>query len=230
MPIHYALHPNKLTGNPNDYMAIINFTGSIDEEALIEQMMRQGSTITRADTKAVLDNYHTAIIYYVLDGFKVTTQTANYGASIKGIFIGPHDTFSSDRHHLEPQVSAGAELRREVHRNGRAAKQEGGINEPHLGVYIDVNSGSRDSLITPGGLGRITGYRLKFDPNDPEQGIFFITDGTRTRVEVVGKNKPGELMFLVPASLDPGSYTLLVKAAFKGKLRQGKLLASLSVR
>lgn len=229
MPIHYALHPNKLTGNPGDFMAIINFTGSIDEEALIEQMMRQGSTITRADTKAVLDNYHTAIIYFVLEGFKVTTKTANYGASIKGIFTGPHDTFSSDRHRLEPQVSAGAELRRETYRNGRAARLEGGSNTPHLVAYFDVNSGSYDSLITPGGLGRLTGYRLKFDPTDPEQGIFFTNGSISTRVEVVGKNKPRELMFLVPASLDPGSYTLLVQAAVNGKLRQGELLASLSV-
>jgi hypothetical protein len=208
MPIHYALHPNKLTGNPNDYMAIINFTGSIDEEALIEQMMRQGSTITRADTKAVLDNYHTAIIYFVLNGFKVTTKTANYGASIKGIFTGPQDTFSPDRHRLEPQVSAGAELRRETSRNGRVAKLEGGINAPHLLAYLDVNSDSLDSLITPGGLGRLTGYRLKFDPADLEQGIFFTNGSTSTRVEVVGKNKPGELMFLVPTGLEPGSYTL----------------------
>lgn len=229
MPIHYALHPNKLTGNPKDYMAIINFTGSIDEEGVIEQMMRQGSTITRADIKAVLDNYHTAIITLVLEGFKVTTRTANYGASIKGIFSGAHDTFSSDRHHLEPQVSAGAELRREMHRNGRTGKMEGGINAPRLLAYTDVNSGSRDSLVTPGGLGRVTGYRLKFDPADPEQGIFFIAGDASTRVEVVGKNKPGELMFLVPATLGPGSYTLLVQAAFKDKLRQGKLLASLSV-
>ena len=33
MPIRYALHPNKLTGNPDDYLAIVHFTRSVDEWA-----------------------------------------------------------------------------------------------------------------------------------------------------------------------------------------------------
>ena len=49
------------------------------------------------------------------------------------------------------------------------------------------------------------------------------------RVEVVAQNKPRHLIFIVPADLSPGSYTLVVQAAFKGKLRQGELLASLTV-
>jgi hypothetical protein len=42
-----------------------------------------------------------------------------------------------------------------------------------------------------------------------------------TRVEIVGNNTPGEVTFLVPATLSPGSYTLVVQAALKGKERQG---------
>ena len=65
MPIHYTLHPNNLTSQ-GDYMAVVNFTGSQDQEAVIDQMMRQGSTITRADILAVLDNHDQAIIELVL--------------------------------------------------------------------------------------------------------------------------------------------------------------------
>ena len=34
---------------------------------------------------------------------------------------------------------------------------------------------------------------------------------------------------MVPAGLSPGTYAQVVQAAFKGKLRQGELLASLTV-
>lgn len=136
-------------------------------------MMRQGSTLTRADTLAALENYHQAIITLVLEGFKVRTRTAVYGASIKGSFEGQDDAFSPARHQLEPQVSAGSTLRHAMHREGRAVKGESRSQDPHPLEYTDVNSGSRNDQVTPGGLGQLSGYRLKFDPADPAQGLFF---------------------------------------------------------
>lgn len=55
-------------------------------------------------------------------------------------------------------------------------------------------------------MGRLTGYRLKFDPAEPAQGIFFVAaSGKVTQTGVVGKDDPSKLMlFLVPASLKPG--------------------------
>ena len=82
-------------------------------------------------------------------------------------------------------------------------KQEGGECLPRPLDYTDLNSGELNSQATPGGMAQVTGYRLKFDPTDTSQGIFFV-NGSATRVSIVGKNNPSELMFLVPASLAPG--------------------------
>lgn len=229
MPIHYSVHPNNLPGRKG-YRAIIHFVGSLDEDAIIEQMLRQGSTVTRADILAVLDNYYRAIITLVLAGFKVRTRIALFGASIQGIFTSLADSFDPARHRLEPQISAGPDLRHTVHREGRTVKEETITPEPRPMSYTDINSGSCDDLITPGGMAQVDGHRLKFNPADPEQGLFFIAaDETKTRVEVVGKNQPGQLTFLVPAQLGPGVYTLLVRADFRGKLRQGKFQLPLRV-
>ena len=62
-----------------------------------------------------------------------------------------------------------------------------------------LNSSELNSRVTPGRMGQITGHRLRFDPGDTSQGIFFV-NGSATRVSVAGKNDPSELMFLVPAS------------------------------
>jgi hypothetical protein len=229
MPIYYSLHPNNLTGG-GSYRAVVNFTGSLGREAVIEQMLKQGSTITRADILAVLENHDRAIIELVLAGFKVRTELVIYGAGIKGNFDGPDDTFSPACHQLRPRVSPGPHLRRAMRREGRAVKQESGPTGPHLETYLDVNSGSHNGQVTRGGMAHLSGYRLKFNPADPNQGIFFVAaDGSSTRVEVIGKNKPGEVTFLVPATLNPGSYTLMVQAASRRKLRQGNLAANLHV-
>jgi hypothetical protein len=85
---------------------------------------------------------------------------------------------------------------------------------------------------TPGGMGQIEGHRLKFDPTDAAQGIFFIAaDGTETQVAIVGRNKPADLMFMVPDTLTAGEYTLEVRATIHGStdVRTGALEAPLTV-
>jgi hypothetical protein len=55
-------------------------------------------------------------------------------------------------------------------------------------------------------------------------------DGSETRVEVVGKNTGGELMFLIPAGLTSGDYTLVVRSNLNfGELRSGNFNATLIV-
>jgi hypothetical protein len=87
-------------------------------------------------------------------------------------------------------------------------------------------------VLTPGGMGQVVDHRLKFDPTDANQGVFFVAEGGgATKVDVVGRNKPGELMFMVPAGLASGDYTLEVRATIHGSedVRTGALDATLTV-
>ncbi len=78
-------------------------------------------------------------------------------------------------------------------------------------------------------MAQVTGYRLNFDPADTSQGIFFV-NGSATRVSIVGKNNPSELMFLVPASLTPGDYMLEIRSTMgNGAVRTGVLAHTLTI-
>jgi hypothetical protein len=96
---------------------------------------------------------------------------------------------------------------------------------------MDLDSNTWDSTVTPGGLGRLNGHRLKFDQADPQQGVFLVTaNGTENRVELLAKHTPKELIFRVPAGLASGDYRLEVRAIFGlADLRRGALKATLSV-
>ena len=112
------------------------------------------------------------------------------------------------------------------------SKQEAVKPKPNPLEYTDINTGERNSVLTPGGMGQLVGHRLKFDPADPEQGVFFMApDGSSsTRVSLVGKNMPGELMLLVPDTLVAGDYLLVVRVAFgEDDVRMGTLEATLTV-
>ncbi len=107
-----------------------------------------------------------------------------------------------------------------------------GLPTPDPEDFEDVTSETRNAQVTPGGLARLSGSRLKYNPNDPQQGVFFIDSaGAATRVDMIVRNKPGELNFLIPATLAAGAYTLEVRALLSRttQLRTGLLPHTLQV-
>lgn len=231
MPIFYALFENNLTSDPDDYMARVQPGSAIEMDGVIDRMMQQGSTVTRADVAGTLEDFFSAVENIILEGNNVNTPLANFGASIRGVFTGQDDAFDASRHQITPTTSPGKRLRRAVEGRAQAVKQEAIKPAPNPLEYIDVSSGLRDGSLTPGGMGQLIGHRLKFDPSDPEQGIFFIAeDGSAARAAVVGRNKPADLMFIAPDSLASGDYTVQVRAAFgEDDIRTGELDAVLTV-
>lgn len=229
--IVYIVLENHLTTDPDDYMAVVQPSGTATQEDVIEHIIQRGSTVTRADIVSVIEDYSASIIYMVLDGKNVNTPLANFGASIKGVFDGKGDSFDPGRHQLKGAISAGKRYRKEVRGKGRTNKAEAHLPTPNPEEYNDLNTRERNGVLTAGGMGQFIGHRLKFDPADANQGIFFVAeDGNATRVEIVGRNKPAELMFTVPA-LASGDYRVEVRAAVHGgtEVRTGALPATLTV-
>ena len=229
MPINYVLFENNLTSDPDDYMAMVRATGTAELNDIIERIIQQGSTVTRPDIVSVLEDFFTAVENMTLEGMNVNTPVANFGASIKGIFEGQDDMFDASRHQLTATVSPGKRFRKIISEQGTVSKQEAVKPKPNPQDYTDINTEARNSVLTPGGMGQLVGHRLKFDPADTDQGIFFVaSDGSATKVVVVGKNKPGGLIFMIP-TLPAGEYTIEVRAAFGDEIRSGALDATLTV-
>ncbi len=133
--ITYVLLENHLTADPDDYMAIVQPSGTVTQDDIIDHIIQQGSTVTRADILSVIEDFTTAVIYLVLDGKNVNTPLANFGAGIKGVFDGKDDAFDPSRHQLRGTVSAGKKIPQRGPRQGqdeqgrgaRAHAQPGGV-------------------------------------------------------------------------------------------------------
>jgi len=226
MVIKYSLQKNHLTSAPNDYIAYVLATSTDGIEQVIERMIEQGSTVSRSDILAALEDFFSAIESIVLEGRNANTPIANFGTSIKGVFNGQDDSFDPHHHRLCARVSPGARLRRTISERGLTQKAESIKPKPNPLELRDINSGERNNLITPGGMAQLNGHRLKFDGEKQDQGVFFIAgDGSETKVAVVGQNKPSQLAFLIPDTLVPGEYTLEVRAVLRNTqgLRRGSL-------
>jgi len=233
MSINYALFENNLTSDPNDYAGRVQITASVDLDAIAQRMIDQGSTVTKADILAVLEDVIKATEGYLLEGYRV-----NFGGlcdlypRVKGVFNGITDTFDPSRHRVDVGASPGSRVRKTVRENATVTKDETIKPAPAPLEYVDLASGEINNTITSGTIGTINGHRLKFDAAQADEGIFLIFTADPTieaRVSAVQRNKPGQLVFLVPSVSPMTTYYLEVRARFGTDLRIGRLDAILSV-
>ena len=233
MPIKYALFENNVTSDPTDFAATVQVDGSLDLEALVDRMIAQGSTTTRADIMAVLEDSILACEGALQDGLRI-----NYGGlvelfpRIKGVFKGATDTFDPLRHAIDVGANAGVRVRNTVRANAKPLKVEAIKPRPSPIEYVDIGSITTNDQVTPGNIGTVNGSRLKFDTLQADEGVYFVaTAGGETKVATVQKNKPSQLVFLIPAGLLAGTYNIEVRARINGgtELRIGRLDPVLTV-
>jgi len=83
-------------------------------------------------------------------------------------------------------------------------------------------------------IGTLNGHRLKFDPAAADEGIYIVDANNpgETKVTAIQKNKPGQLVFLVPTlPVQVTSCWIEVRARLgdaTSELRTGRLDAMLS--
>lgn len=231
MSLKYSLIPNHLTDDPGDYMAVVEDQKVYELEDIIDIMIARGSTVTRAEAMANIEEFEAAVEQILLGGDKVKTGLFRTGTSIGGVYNDEFDRFDPARHYKRFHFYAGPRIR------GRAAeveveKTEATLTRPVLKRLKDFTSGTENEALTPGGTAELRGSHLKVDPADASQGIWFLgADDTETKVELIMRNMPSHLMFEVPAGLTSGEYDVEVRTLLQGhsSTRSGRMNASLVV-
>ncbi len=234
MPIHYALFENNVTTDPDDYSAAVQAIDSADLDTLVRRMLERGSTTTRADILAVMEDAIGACESLLLDGMRV-----NFGGlvelfpRVRGVFNGVTDTFDPARHSVDVGANPGIRVRQTVRDQATVTKDEAVKPAPNPLEFRDIGSDTTNDQITPGNIGQLSGSRLKYDVAQVDEGVYFIASvgGAAIKVFTLQKNKPAQLVFLLPAGLLAGTYYLEVRARMRGgaDLRTGRLDAVLTV-
>ena len=229
MAIKYALYPNHLTEDPHDHMALVQDQRTRTLDDIVERMVKRGSTVTKADILSVLEDFQQTIVELVVDGDSINTDLFRITASISGVFANAKDSFDSSRHQINLNVYAGWLIQQIISRL-TVEQVEAVTPRPSLKILRDITTGSINESLTPGGPAELDGDRLKFDPEDPGQGIFLISNGTETRAETIIRNMPGNLIFMVPDDIVAGEYQIEVRAAARDSdnIRKGSLDATLT--
>ena len=222
--LKYALRENLLTAAPDDFMAQVQDVRSYTLDEIIDLMMEKGSTLTKADVKAVLQIYGEVVSTIIKDGSSVNTPLMNTAMSISGVFNGANDAFDKKRHTVNLNITAGTALKAAL---GKIKCEKTGTTstDPYISEVKDIVSGAVNAELTKGGVVQVTGSRLKFDAKDAAQGIFFVPEtGAPVRAAVIAENKPARLMAIIPADLAAGTYYIEVRTKYANATKQLKTL------
>jgi hypothetical protein len=220
--------PHSLNEEEETYHAVIEHTETLTQEDILDEMEWHSSTLTKTDMLAFLESNNQTIVRALLLGKRVVTDMVHYKLTAKGTFNEDGEPVNgAEEAQIGASVSLGPLLRREVNNNtvtlerGQASKPR-----PRVDRYINLHNGDPNTVLSPTHTARLKGDKLRFDPADPEQGIFLVPQSSGSdplspiRVEEIALLAEKEIIFRVPDTVPAGTYKIEVRRRF-GKTRLG---------
>ena len=165
-------------------------------------------------------------------GHNITTPLFNINESIAGVFSSEEESFTPGKHQVKINITPGVRLK-EIRDQIKTERVMLISPTPTPSSFHDVTTDTKNEFITPGSVGELSGSRLKIDPDDPQQGVFLIAqNGTEFRAMIYIRNKPANLIFMIPTDLAAGEYALEVRSIFQNtkSIKTGRLPIDLTVK
>ena len=187
------------------------------------QRIEEASSLTVGDVMAAADALASRVRASLAQGDSVQIDgIGTFSLSARGLA----DSYDE---HLDPQqldvvFRPDPQLRRYVRTRADREREAPRERAPNPREFTDAAS-ERSDAYTAGSIGSLYGSVLKFDPDDPAQGVFFVAqDGSETRATVYSHVGDKRVHFLIPPGLT-GAQRLLVRAQprFAPQVRQGEL-------
>ena len=222
------------------YHGMIQHSETLTQEDLLDEMEWHNSTLTKTNMQAFLESHEKTIIYALLQGKRVVTNLVHYKLSAKGTFTDENEPFDEMRHSVGASVSQGPLLRQAINNKTVSLKRGQTIKPtPRLDRYTNLHNSDPNTVLSPTYNARLDGDKLRFDPTDPEQGVFLtpiadnnglLADRTPIRVTDYAQLGNRSIIFRVPDGLSPAAYKVEVRRRFgKTRLATGTLENALVV-
>ena len=211
------LKPNLLTKDiDNDYIAEVSTSKqTLRNEDIAQRIVDEGSEI-KYDTLLSIINQHDRIIREaVCDGYSVLTGVGQYSPRVTGSWLGKSANFDPSVNKLTLDMVLSKEMRDALATVGvevLGVKEGGGAA---IGLVTDTLTEATDGTITPGEDILIEGTKIKIAGDPDLCGVYFIPrdapEETIYKVERrLTQNDPSRIIARVPATLQPGAYTLRI--------------------
>ncbi|MCI5120242.1 MAG: hypothetical protein D3908_03435, partial [Candidatus Electrothrix sp. AUS4] len=172
MPIQYKIIPNYLT-NPPSYIARPVPQGTLDYDALAEQIHLHNPTIPVDTAKAVLEAFREEVIRQLADG-----NTINLAGFVSFVTTLPvrldHPSDPLPPNAVDVKAKPSVVLKEEVAQQAEYVRLPYSEKTPDISAAYDTNT-KLANWIRPDYGFCLDGSNIRFDAADPTQGVF-LTD------------------------------------------------------
>jgi hypothetical protein len=229
--IRYSLKANKLPSVGAPFVAQVHGYKTVRTEQLVARMANMNTTVSRQDIVVVLDLLKEAMLAEILDGNRVITDLFAMKVSITGGFESKTDEFQRGVHTIKVNTSPTREFRNKVAERARTEKVRGTRKAPEPDSVYDFTSHTTNRTLSPGGTVELKGANLNGTGTDPREGLYLKREGAdgETKVQSIHRLTANTVLFNLPAELESGNYTLLVRSGHGTIMREGKLEHTVSV-
>ena len=194
--------------------ALASWSEVVDTDKFIDRMAFARTTISKTEILAVFQLAREELTSLLADGCYVKTPFGAAMPRATGKFKNPSESFQPRR------KSSGHGIRFDFQLDPAIAKKalaklrcvravDVDRLSPLIASFASVESG-KEGEASCGDLLKITGRRLKFDPSDLGQGVFFRrADGAERRASRNITVRPSELIVGVPADAEAGEWQII---------------------
>ena len=206
---------NPLTKEEGDKRFILVSNGTADFDRVISEIMAVNPGLERETVEAVIKLEHRIIQRLTLSGMRVSNGLFSAVASPKGRAGASWDP---EVNQLNITIAQGVDWREAI-RNTTVNVLGEKAEVMYISGTTDIATRATDRTATPGYPFTVEGNYLKLVGDDPAVGITIVSEeGTETRVDsgMVAVNEPKKLVFVLPAGLAEGTYTLRIATQYNG--------------
>lgn len=202
--------------NLEDKILQVTTAGNVSLSGIIDEMKAEDTGLRRETIEHVVNLYHRIVERLVLSGYNVNTGLFYATTQAKGII--ENGVWNPQKNSLHVSITQGKELREAIAQTKVVI--DGVANENiYLSGAEDTATRAHDGTVTPGRNFTLTGKNIKIVGDNPAVGLKLIdSEGVETVIsmDMIGINNPSQLMFIMPAGLADGTYTLTITTQYCG--------------
>lgn len=204
------------TDNTEDMILVPVSIGSANEKRIIAEMKAEDSGLREETIRHVHDLEKRIVKRLLMNGYTVNARLYYASTAFRGVI--EKSQWNPTKNSIIVNFNMGADLREAIRKTNVNI-----IGEKGSAMYISSVTGAstraQDASATAGRAFTLSGSKIKVAATDATVGITLTSgNGTVTKIteDLFVKNNPSEVIFIIPANLTNGTYTLKLTTQYSG--------------
>jgi len=221
--IRIKLHPANLPGAEERYYArTVNEAELSVEKVCATMKTRGGFNGNYADLVNHVKQFFDEMVYQLCDGFSVNTGYFSVHPVVGGFFDRDGENVSLKGHLVSFRFHEGLLLRSIA--DAIKVRVLNANTGGYIEQFLDHESGTVNSTLTPGGMVILQGYRIRVRGKNPDCGVYFVStaqEPLRVKVSrILLTNTARKIICIAPPDLPDGEYRVevMTQCSSGGKL------------